>query len=80
MDENTLKRLMTALAKLDTAFPAGDYKLNSRQNVALNEILDISFELSKNNQEYKNILDCERDAVNLERIRKIEEMKKMGII
>lgn len=67
MEENVLERIEMALANLDAAFPAGDYGLNKRQNLAINELLDISFEMSHRNSSYKKKLEDANRRVDEER-------------
>lgn len=59
-------RLQSALANLDAAFPAGDYGLNSRQNAALNDILDVSFDMSQRIETYRKELDSAKERVRKE--------------
>lgn len=79
-DEIMFNRLQSALAKLDAAFPAGDYHLSKRQNNALNEILDISLDMAQKNPRYKKERESARAKANEERKAAIEEMVKNGIL
>ena len=74
--EIIFNKLQVALAKLDAVFPAGDYHLDKRQNLALNEILDISFEMAQKMPRYKKERDAARDEANEERQSSINEMLK----
>ena len=56
-------RLKKALAELDAAFPAGDYRLNSWQNAALNAILDLSSEMSERIPSYGRRVKTARQRV-----------------
>lgn len=72
-DEILFKRLKSALASLDAAFPAGDYHLNKRQNLAINELLDISFDMTVKYEFYKKEVESARKAANEERIAEISK-------
>lgn len=78
-EEIFFNRLQVALANLDAAFPAGDYHLNKRQNNALNEILDVSFDMAQKMPRYRKERDIARAKANEERKVAIEEMIKNGI-
>lgn len=73
-DEIFFNRLQAALAKLDAAFPAGDYHLNKRQNNALNEILDVSFDMAQKMPRYRKEREAARAKANEERKAAIDEM------
>ena len=76
-DETMFKRVKSALATLDAAFPAGDYHLNKRQNNALNTLLDISFELRQKDPLYSKEVHAARDKANAERMAVImDEIRK----
>ena len=79
-DEIFFNRLQVALAKLDAAFPAGDYHLKKRQNNALNEILDVSFDMAQKMPRYRKEREATRAKANEERKSAIEEMMKNGIL
>jgi len=59
-DTKFIAKMKDALKMLDVAFPAGDYKLNSRQNQAINALLDISFELEHSDEKYASELKKEK--------------------
>lgn len=83
MDDNIeilFNRLQVALANLDAAFPAGEYKLNKRQNLALNEILDVSFEMSQESKTYRKELKAAKEKANKEREAELKWMIDNGLL
>ena len=83
MDDNIeipFNRLQVALANLDAAFPDGEYKLNKRQNLALNEILDVSFELSHKSKTYRKKLKAAKEKANKEREVELKWMMDNGLL
>lgn len=77
--EIMFNKLQVALAKLDAAFPAGDYHLSERQNLALNEILDVSFEMAQKMPRYKKERDAARVEADEERRAAAEKLKRHKI-
>lgn len=64
MDNRTEKKLLEALASLDAAFPAGDYGLCPLQNIAINDILDVSSAIAKKHKAYAELLERMRADVS----------------
>ena len=79
-DEIFFNRLQVALAKLDAEFPAGDYHLNKRQNIVLNEILDVSSDMAQKMPRYSKEREAARAKANEERKAAIDEMIENGIL
>lgn len=59
ISKETWTYLSSALAKMHAAFPAGDYHLNKRQNLAINALGDATAFLSSENKKFCQMIHDE---------------------
>lgn len=77
ISSETLEKLLSALAKMHAAFPAGEYNFNAMQNIAMNGLTDAITVIKTEVKEFSD--ECSRQMAVYGKWQ-IEELVRLGII